>query len=69
MTKELLIYVLRSLCRDEAGQDLVEYALLTGLIAACAAAAFPAIASTSQFYSQAMSALSAAVSATASGMY
>jgi Flp pilus assembly pilin Flp len=36
---------LRQLARDDAGQDLIEYALLTGLIAIAGILLFPAIQS------------------------
>lgn len=37
--------LLRRLARDDAGQDLIEYALLTGLIAIAGILLFPAIQS------------------------
>lgn len=51
----------RKLLKDQAGQDLIEYALLASL----AIALFPAIGSTAGLYSHAMSALSLALSTTA----
>ncbi len=39
-----LLFRLRSLVRDERGQDLVEYALLAGFLAVAAAATLPGIA-------------------------
>jgi Flp pilus assembly pilin Flp len=56
---------LQNLFRDQSGQDLLEYALLVGLVACVAVAVVPAITSTSQLYSQAMSALSLALASTA----
>ena len=53
------------LWKDQAGQDLVEYALLVAFVASLAIAIFPAIGSTAVLYSHAMSALSLALTATA----
>ena len=58
-------YSLQNLTKDQSGQDLVEYALLCALLASLAVAVFPAIASTSVLFSQAINALSAALTATA----
>jgi Flp pilus assembly pilin Flp len=55
----------RKLLKDQAGQDMVEYALLAAFVASLAVAIFPAIGSTAVLYSRAMSALSQALAATA----
>jgi len=55
----------RKLLKDQAGQDLMEYALLAALVASLAVAFVPAIGSTAAMYSRAMSALSLALSTTA----
>ena len=39
-----LLFRLRSLIRDERGQDMVEYALLAGFLAVSAGATLPGIA-------------------------
>jgi Flp pilus assembly pilin Flp len=57
--------IVRKLLKDQAGQDLIEYALLVALVASLAVAIFPAIGSTAVLYSRAMSALSQALVATA----
>jgi len=56
---------LASLRTNRSGQDLLEYALLGGLVASCAIAIFPAIATTGGYFSHVMSVLSAAISQTA----
>jgi len=56
---------MHKLLKDQAGQDLIEYALLVALVASLAIAIFPAIGSTSVLYSRAMSALSLALTTTA----
>jgi Flp pilus assembly pilin Flp len=56
---------LQNLFREQSGQDLIEYALLASLAACVAVAVFPAITSTSQLFSQAINALSVALSSTA----
>jgi len=56
-------HILRRLriCRDQRGQDLIEYALMAGFVAVAAGAAFPPLANTiSQIFSQVGSVLSAA---------
>jgi hypothetical protein len=55
----------RKLLKDQAGQDLLEYALMGALVASLAIALFPAIGSTAALYSHAMSALSLALCTTA----
>ncbi len=40
------VSVAKGFCRDERGQDLVEYALMAGFVSVAGGAAFPPIAST-----------------------
>ena len=44
-TTERMGRLLRRLARDDTGQDLIEYALLTGIIAVAGAMLFPALQS------------------------
>jgi len=37
---------LRNFCKDTQGQDLVEYALMAGMVAVAAVAAMPALSAT-----------------------
>lgn len=54
---------LRALCRNQRGQDLIEYALLAGFVALAAAAIMPGIAtSISTVFSEVSSVMSAASS-------
>ena len=55
----------RSLWNGRQGQDMVEYALLGGMVASMAVAIFPAISATSGLFSQSISALALALSTTA----
>ena len=48
----------KGFCRDERGQDLVEYALMAGFVAVAGGATFPPIAgSVSSIFSKVMSVL------------
>ncbi len=54
-TAEVLV---QEFLRDEAGQDLIEYALLAGMVAVAAGAVIPPVApSVYQIYSKAISVL------------
>jgi Flp pilus assembly pilin Flp len=57
---------LRTLARDEKGQDILEYALIGAFVATCAVALFPAIAMTSVHFGQVISVIDVALSMTAS---
>jgi pilus assembly protein Flp/PilA len=39
----LFMQILRSLCKDESGQDLIEYALMAGFVAVAAGAIMPGV--------------------------
>jgi Flp pilus assembly pilin Flp len=64
-TSNQIWFALRNFSNDQSGQDLVKYALLCGLVVSLAVAVFSDIGSVSGLYTQAMNALSAALSATA----
>ena len=51
----------RNLLRDQRGQDLVEYALLVGFAAACAASCLPAVAATGARLGQVIQGLADAI--------
>jgi Flp pilus assembly pilin Flp len=52
------ISVAKGFCRDERGQDLVEYALMAGFVSVAGGAAFPPIAgSVSSIFSKVMAVL------------
>lgn len=59
-----LIYgVLARLCRDQRGQDLIEYALMAGFVAVAAGAIMPGVAdSISTIFSKVTSVLTTAAS-------
>jgi Flp pilus assembly pilin Flp len=50
-----------NLLRDRRGQDLIEYALLVGFAAACAASCLPAVAATGMRLGEVMQGLVAAI--------
>lgn len=53
------------LWNDRQGQDMVEYALIAGLVSTVAMALFPAIVSTNVLFRGAITALQAALATTA----
>jgi len=58
------VYLLHRLIKDTRGQDMLEYVLLAGAVAAIAMAIFPAVAATNNLYSKATSALAVALAMT-----
>jgi Flp pilus assembly pilin Flp len=52
------VSVAKGFCRDERGQDLVEYSLMAGFVAVAGGAAFPPIAASAHsIFSKVMSVL------------
>jgi Flp pilus assembly pilin Flp len=57
------LLTLRRICRDQRGQDLIEYALMAGFVAVAAGAAMPNVASSiSTVFSEIASVLTTAAS-------
>jgi pilus assembly protein Flp/PilA len=53
--------ILRSLCKDESGQDLIEYALMAGFVAVAAGAIMPGVSENiSSIFSKVASVMTAA---------
>jgi len=56
-----LVATLRTFCRDNRGQDLIEYALMAGFVAVAAGAIMPGVAtSISTIFSQVASVMTTA---------
>jgi pilus assembly protein Flp/PilA len=56
-----MLNILKNICNDESGQDLIEYALMAGFVAVAAGAIMPGVStSVSQIFSKVGSVMSSA---------